>query len=219
MLPEDLAAAMFDLQTQGCSTIEPVSPSHHLPGLLEALALAAEQGLHLPVVYNSNGYESPEVIELLDGVVDVYLPDIKYADAHASKRFSDVADYVEVARSAVLQMHAQVGDLVVNSEGIASRGIIIRLLVLPDDIARTEETLLWIQEHLPVTTSLSLMAQYTPLHRGREFPPLDRPITQEEYDRMVDFAWDLGFDQVFIQEMESRNIGVPDFQVDKPFIW
>lgn len=219
MPPRELSAAMLRLQAQGCSTIEPVSPSHHLPGLLEALAMAADEGLRLPVVYNSNGYESQEVIDLLDGVVDVYVPDIKYADANASRRYSDVADYPEVARNAVLKMHAQAGKLVLGLDGIATRGIIVRLLVLPDDAAGTEETLLWIHEHLPLTTTISLMAQYSPLHRGGDFPPLDRPITREEYDRAVDFAWNLGFEEVFVQEMDARNVGVPDFRVDKPFVW
>jgi len=219
MLSGQLSEAMLRLQAQGCSTIEPVSPSHHLPGLLEALAAAAEQGLRLPVVYNSNGYESTEVLELLDGVVDVYLPDIKYAGAQASLRYSDVPNYVEIARSAVLKMHGQVGSLVVSPEGIAERGLIIRLLVLPEDVSGTNRTLRWIRENLPSSTTISLMAQYSPLHRATDFPPLDRPITQEEYDRVVDFAWDLGFDEAFIQETDARNVGVPDFQLDKPFIW
>jgi len=210
---------MLRLQSQGCSTIEPVSPSHHLPGLLEALAMAADQGLRLPVVYNSNGYESPETLDLLDGIVDIYLPDIKYADSENARRFSDVPDYVEIAREAVLKMHGQVGNLVVDLNGQARQGLIIRLLVLPEDVSGTYQTLAWIRDNLPRTVTLSLMAQYLPLHRGTEFPPLQRAITQEEYDRAVDFAWDLGLEQVFVQDLESRDVGIPDFQVDNPFNW
>jgi len=219
MTPRELSEAMLRLQAQGCSTIEPVSPSHHLPGLLEALAMAADQGLRLPVVYNTNGYESPETLDLLDGIVDIYLPDIKYADSENARRFSDVPDYVEIAREAVLKMHGQVGNLVVDLNGQARQGLIIRLLVLPEDVSGTYQTLAWIRDNLPRTVTLSLMAQYLPLHRGTEFPPLQRAITQEEYDRAVDFAWDLGLEQVFVQDLESRDVGIPDFQVDNPFNW
>lgn len=219
MAPRELAEAMLRLQAQGCSTIEPVSPSHHLPGLLEALAMAADQGLRLPLVYNTNGYESLEVLELLDGIVDVYLPDIKYADSGNAQQFSDVSDYIEIARAAILKMHTQVGNLVVDLQGVAVQGLIIRHLVLPEDIAGTRRTLAWIRDNLPPTVTISLMAQYLPLHRSTDFPPLHRPITQAEYDQPVDFAWDLGLEHVFIQDLESREIGVPDFQVDKPFNW
>ena len=123
--PRALASEMIRLQDQGCSNVEAVSPGHHLPGFLEALAIAVEQGLTLPVVYNTNGYESLEALELLDGIVDVYLPDLKYADSNAALEYSDAADYVERARSGGLRMHAQVGNLVVDMHGRAVRGLIL----------------------------------------------------------------------------------------------
>ena len=217
--PDELALEILRLQKCGCSTIEPVSPTHHLPGLLKALAIAAEQGLDLPVVYNTNGYESVHTLELLDGIVDIYLPDLKYAFNNQAMKYSDAADYVEKARSAILKMHTQVGNLVVDVHGRGVRGMILRHLILPGDVSGTRQTLVWVRDNLPITVTLSLMAQYAPLHREKDFPPLDRTITCKEYDRAVDTAWELGFENAFIQEMDSRESGIPDFTLSKPFNW
>jgi putative pyruvate formate lyase activating enzyme len=217
--PDELALEILRLQTSGCSTIEPVSPTHHLPGLLKALAIAAEQGLDLPVVYNTNGYESVHTMELLDGIVDIYLPDLKYASNDEALKYSDATDYVEIARAAILKMHAQVGNLIVDVQGRGVRGMILRHLILPGGLSGTRETLAWVRDSLPITVTLSLMAQYTPLHSGKDFPPLDRTITCEEYEEAVDTAWDMGFENVFVQEMESRESGIPDFGLSEPFRW
>lgn len=216
---EELALEISRLQKSGCSTIEPVSPTHHLPGLLRALADAVQEGLDLPVVYNTNGYESLRTLELLDGIVDVYLPDLKYASAQEALRYSDAADYVEKAREAILKMHAQVGNLVVDVQGKATRGLILRHLILPDGVSGTRDTLAWVRDNLPITITLSLMAQYAPLHRSKEFPVLDRTISSEEYDRAVDTAWELGFENAFVQETNSQEICVPDFRLSEPFAW
>ena len=217
--PRALAERMLHLQELGCANVEPVSPSHHLPGLLEALAIAVEEGLRLPVVYNTNGYESLETLELLDGIVDIYLPDIKYASDDIARKYSDADDYVDTARAAILAMHSQVGNLVLDTTGRAVRGLILRHLVLPESLAGTEATLRWVSEHLPLTVTLSLMAQYAPLHKGKDFPPLHRKLTAEEYDRAVDLAWDLGFYNTFVQDLESPNTGAPDFTREEPFDW
>ncbi len=217
--PRALASEMIRLQAQGCSNVEAVSPSHHLPGLLEALAIAVEGGLDLPLVYNTNGYESPDTLDLLDGIVDVYLPDLKYADEDAALKYSDAPDYVERARNAVLSMHAQVGNLVVDLPGRAVRGLLLRHLVLPHGASGTTETLRWIDRHLPSTVTVSLMAQYSPLHRSREFPPLNRRITPQEYDEAVDLAWDMGLENVFVQDLDSDEVGIPDFVSHQPFQW
>lgn len=219
MAPADLAEKMLDLQRDECSNVEAVSPSPHLPGLLEAVALAVEKGLRVPLVYNTNGYETAETLELLDGLVDVYVPDLKYSSATAATAYSDAADYVAVSRAAVLQMHDQVGNLVVDMFGVAVRGLIIRHLVLPENLSGSEETLIWIRDNLPRTVTISLMAQYAPLHRSVEFPPLDRRLFQQEYDQVVDMAWDMGFDNVFVQDMDSPLSGIPDFSEDQPFNW
>jgi len=219
MRPVGLAARMLEIQRKGCSNVEPVSPGHHLPGLLEALAIAVEHGLELPIVYNSNGYESLEALDLLDGIVDVYLPDLKYADPSIAARYSDAPDYVKQAREAILKMHSQVGNLVTDLRGRAVRGIIIRHLVLPGGLSGTAETLVWIRDNLPRTVTLSLMAQYSPLHRSGDFPPLDRRLMPEEYEEAVDLAWDMGFENVFVQDIESREVGIPDFALESPFDW
>jgi putative pyruvate formate lyase activating enzyme len=210
---------MLALQAAGCSNIEPVSPSHHLPGLLEALALAREEGLTLPVVYNSNGYESLETLQLLDGIVDVYLPDLKYASNETARRYSDAADYVETAREAVLAMHRQVGNVVVDMHGRAVRGLIIRHLVLPGNAAGSEETLVWIGEHMPRTITISLMAQYSPLYRSNQHPEINRRLSEAEYEQVVDLAWQMGFEKVFVQDLASQGHGIPDFEQETPFDW
>jgi putative pyruvate formate lyase activating enzyme len=209
----------MDLQQRGCATLEPVSPSHHLPGLLEALALAREQGLQIPVVYNTNGYETSETLDLLDGIVDVYLPDLKYADPNRALLYSDVGDYVETARSAILEMHSQVGNLVVDVHGTAVRGLILRHLILPNGAAGTEATLNWIRDNLPITVTLSLMAQYSALHRSAEIPELNRKPSPQEYEDAIDLAWAMGFENVFIQDMDSSDAGIPDFTLESPFTW
>jgi putative pyruvate formate lyase activating enzyme len=217
--PEELCEKMLAIDGLGCSNLELVSPTHHLPGILEALASAVGKGLSIPVVYNSNGYESPETLELLDGIVDIYLPDLKYASNEHAARLSDSADYVQTARSAIVRMHNQVGNLVLDLQGRAVKGLILRHLVLPGDLSGTRETLFWAHDHLPLTVTISLMAQYSPIHRSAAFPPLDRGIVSEEYDRAVDLAWELGFENVFIQDLESRTVGIPDFHRSNPFEW
>ncbi|MEW6533639.1 MAG: radical SAM protein [Thermodesulfobacteriota bacterium] len=217
--PHDLAAKMLALQAAGCSNIEPVSPSHHLPGLLEALAIARGEGLTLPVVYNTNGYESLETLELLDGIVDIYLPDLKYASNESAQRYSDAADYVGTARDAILAMHRQVGNLVVDMHGRAVRGLMIRHLVLPGNVAGSADTLAWIGENMPVTVTISLMAQYSPLHQSNRHPEINRKLSAEEYDRVVDLAWDMGFENVFVQDLAAQGHGIPDFEQETPFDW
>ncbi len=216
---ELLAQNMLKLQKMDCSNIEIVSPSHQLPALLDALALAKENGLTLPLVYNTNGYETLEVLNLLDGIVDVYLPDLRYACNENASYYSDTSDYVEIAREAILEMHRQVGNLVVDLSGRAVKGMIIRLLVLPAQIAGVEESLQWIKENLPSTITISLMSQYAPLHRASEFPELNTTLTEIEYESIVDKAWDMGFENVFIQDMSSSKCGIPDFTATSPFVW
>ncbi|MEW6114928.1 MAG: radical SAM protein, partial [Thermodesulfobacteriota bacterium] len=168
---------------------------------------------------NTNGYESLETLELLDGIVDVYLPDLKYASNEAAGRYSDAANYVETARDAILAMHRQVGNLVVDMHGRAVRGLVIRHLVLPGNVAGSADTLAWIGEKMPVTVTISLMAQYSPLHRANRHPEINRKVSAEEYDRVVDLAWDMGFENVFVQDLASQGHGIPDFEQETPFDW
>lgn len=217
--PRALSWKMLQLQEQGCWNLELVSPTHHLPGTLEALAMAVDRGLDIPVVYNTNGYEAPQTLDLLEGIVDVYLPDLKYASNEHASRLSDVADYVQTARAAIVKMHEQVGNLVLDLRGRAVKGLILRHLVLPGDLSGTRETLFWVHDALPSTVTISLMAQYSPMHRSAGFPPLNRTVAFEEYETAVDLAWELGFENVFVQDLESQTVGIPDFRRTGPFQW
>ncbi len=180
---EELAAMMLDLQAQGCHNVNLVSPSHVVPQILGALVIAAEAGLCIPIVYNTGGYDSLEALRLLDGVVDIYMPDMKYADEAVARRLSGVPDYPKVNRAAVKEMHRQVGDLVIDERGVARRGLLVRHLVLPGGLAGTAEIARFLAEEISPHTYINVMGQYRPAYRAEEFPPLDRPVTPEEVRR------------------------------------
>ena len=185
---QDLAGMMLTLQARGCHNLNFVTPSHVVAQVLEALVIAAREGLRLPLVYNTGGYDSPEALELLDGVIDIYMPDMKYGDSEAAHRYSHVRDYWEVNRAAVKEMHRQVGDLVVDSQGVALRGLLVRHLVLPEDLANTERVLAFLAEEISPDTYLNLMDQYHPSHRADRVPPLDRVTTTDEYLYALELA-------------------------------
>jgi putative pyruvate formate lyase activating enzyme len=180
---DELAAIMLRLQRQGCHNINLVSPSHVVAQVLAALCVAARQGLRLPLVYNTGGYDSPEALALLDGVVDIYMPDMKYGDSETAHRYSHVRDYWEVNRAAVKEMHRQVGDLVLDRNGLARRGLLVRHLVLPGDLANTEQVLSFVADEISPNTYVNLMDQYHPCYRAGEYPPLDRPLASQEFAR------------------------------------
>jgi putative pyruvate formate lyase activating enzyme len=188
----DLAAAMLALQADGCHNINLVSPSHVVGEILEALVLAAEKGLRLPLVYNTGGFDSPEALALLDGVIDIYMPDMKYSDRHTARTLSRIGNYPEVNRAAVREMHRQVGDLVLDEDGVAERGLLIRHLVLPGGLAGTDEIMRFIAEEISPETYVNLMAQYRPAYRAREHPPLDRPLAAAEYSEALEAAMRAG---------------------------
>jgi putative pyruvate formate lyase activating enzyme len=180
--PEAIAAMMLELQADGCHNVNFVSPSHVVAQILAATEIAARKGLRLPLVYNTGGYDSLEALELLDGVIDIYMPDMKYGDAALARKYSKVRDYVEANRQAVQEMHRQVGDLVLDERGIARRGLLVRHLLLPDDIAGTDSVLEFLAEEVSPDTYLNLMDQYRPCYRADDYPELGRPITREEYE-------------------------------------
>jgi putative pyruvate formate lyase activating enzyme len=177
----DIAAMMLELQERGCHNINFVSPSHLVAQILAAVEIAAREGLHLPLVYNTGGYDSLEALALLDGVIDIYMPDMKYGDSAIARQYSKVRNYVEVNRMAVKEMHRQVGDLVLDERGLAQRGLLIRHLVLPGDLASTEKVLAFIAHEISPNTYLNLMHQYRPCYRTEEYPPLDRTLKVGEY--------------------------------------
>jgi putative pyruvate formate lyase activating enzyme len=182
---EALAAIMLDLQRAGCHNINLVSPSHVVAPILEALVPAAAAGLRLPLVYNTGGYDSIEALELLDGVIDIYMPDMKYASTASARRLSNVLDYPTANRAAVREMHRQVGDLVLDGDGLAVRGLLVRHLVLPAGLAGTGPIMHFVAEEISPNTYLNLMDQYRPAYRAPERPPLDRRITPDEYARAL----------------------------------
>jgi putative pyruvate formate lyase activating enzyme len=185
---EELANIMLQLQNQGCHNINFVSPSHVVAQIIAAVEIAAAKGLHLPLVYNTGGYDSPEALALLDGVIDIYMPDMKYSDSEIAHRYSHVRDYAEINRAAVKEMHRQVGDLVLDEHGIAVRGLLIRHLVLPHDLAGTDDTLRFIAEEISTNTYINIMDQYYPCYRAGDYPQLDRSITPAEYDAALQAA-------------------------------
>lgn len=216
---ERLAQIMLELQDRGCHSIGFVSPSHVVPHIVEALEVAARQGLRLPLIYNTNAYDSVEVLRLLDGIVDIYLPDLKYAEADLAYEYSSVNDYPRVARDAILEMHRQVGGaLELGPDGLVRRGLIVRHLVLPNDIAGSKASLRWLREALGPEVTISLMAQYFPAHKAVSMPLLSRTIREGEYHRALEYLGELGMDNGWAQEFASHEYYRPEFERrDAPF--
>mgnify|MGYP005851092511 FL=1 len=185
---EDLSRMMLALQRIGCHNINLVSPTHYVPQILAALLKAMDQGLTLPLVYNTGGYESLETLELLDGVVDIYMPDFKYANPKTAAKYSAAKDYPDAVKKALKEMQRQVGDLSLDQRGIATRGLLVRHLVLPDNLAGTEEVLQFLASEVSPRCFINIMDQYYPAYRALEFPPLNRRITMAEYRAAVDAA-------------------------------
>jgi putative pyruvate formate lyase activating enzyme len=190
---DDLAELMLSLQRRGCHNINVVTPTHVAPNIVKALRLAIPRGLRVPIVYNTGGYDNLEVVQLLESVVDIYLPDFKYTDGAKAARYSSgAADYPEVAAAVIREMHRQVGELKVERRGIARRGLMIRHLVLPNDLAGTEKFVRWVARELSPDTYVNLMAQYRPEHKAREYPELSRRITVDEWQQALRWAREAG---------------------------
>ncbi|MCX7944618.1 MAG: radical SAM protein [Deltaproteobacteria bacterium] len=200
---EELAKAMLILQKQkGCHNINVVTPTHYMPHILMALDIAASKGLSIPIVYNTCGWEKVEILKYLDGVVDIYLPDFKYYNSEMSNKYSaGAADYPDVTKKAILEMHRQVGVLKMNHRGIAQRGLMIRHLVMPNNVSGSKDVLRWISENLPKDTYINIMSQYTPLFKAKDYPEINRRITRAEYFDVVEEAKRLGFSNLEIQGM------------------
>jgi len=183
-----MAQVMVRLQEMGCHNINFVTPTHYTPQIVASLPEAIEMGLRLPIVYNCSGYESIEVIRLLEGVVDIYMPDAKYLDSRHSKQFSNASDYPEVIKEVLKEMHRQVGDLTANSKGIAERGLLIRHLVMPNGVASSEAVLRFIAEEISVHSYVNIMDQYRPEYQAHEYAEINRRITQKEYLEATQWA-------------------------------
>ena len=201
---EELADMMIRLQRQGCHNINLVTPTHYVPQILSAVEAAAGRGLKIPLVYNTSGYECPDILRLLDGVVDVYLPDAKYADETVARRLSGFREYVKHNRVALLEMQRQVGsDLATDAEGMAVRGMIVRHLVLPEGLSQTPQVLAWIAGNLSQNTYVSLMSQYFPAHKSVGHPELGRRLRTGEYEQALAAFEAVGLERGWRQELET----------------
>jgi len=208
---------MLELQARGCHNIGLVSPTHYAPQAAKAVLLAAREGLSLPIVYNTNAYDSVEVLRLLDGIVDVYLPDFKYADSASGWLYSKVPDYAERSREALIEMYRQKGAaLAFDEEGSLVAGLLVRMLVLPENVAGISESLAWIAETLSARVAISLMSQYYPIHRAatnQKYAALSRPITAAEWEEALAALASNGMENGYQQELETANKYYrPDFR-------
>lgn len=192
-----LAALMIDLQDRGCHNINLVTPTHYVPQIIKALPIAIENGLSIPLVYNTSGYDSIGTIRLLDGIIDIYMPDIKFLDGKLSQRYCKAGDYPEVVREAVIEMQRQAGDLVVDEHGIARKGLIIRHLVMPSCGEDTKRIMEFIRDEVSQNAFVNIMAQYHPCHRAGEFEEIAGRISLEEHTEAIGYARSIGLSRAF----------------------
>lgn len=193
---DKISAMMLDLQTRGCHNINLVSPTHVIPQILDALLIATKKGLSLPFIYNTGGYDALNTLKLLDGVIDIYLPDMKYADGETAKKYSHIPDYPYHNQKAIKEIHRQVGDLELDNNGIAVRGLLVRHLVLPSNISGTKEVMGFLSQNISVNTYVNIMDQYRPEYHARQFPELFRRVSVDEFQAAVDLAIDCGIKRI-----------------------
>ena len=193
---EELAYMMLSLQNKGCHNINLVSPTHVVPQILEALGVAVESGLHLPLVYNSGGYDSVETLRILDGVIDIYMPDMKYSDEEIAKELSGIEHYPSVNKAAVKEMHRQVSDLQISPDGIAQRGLLVRHLVLPNNLAGTEDVVSFLAREISPETYVNIMAQYHPCYKAFRIPGLTRRVSPTEFQEALKLAHKAGLSRL-----------------------
>jgi putative pyruvate formate lyase activating enzyme len=212
----ELASEMLRLQDAGAHNINFVSPSHMIFQMAEAIQAAQGRGLAIPIVYNTNGYDSVEALRQIRGLVDIYLPDIKYLDDGLGRQLSAARNYAEVIPEVLREMLAQVGHLEMDEDGLAVRGVLVRHLVLPGHLENSRSCLRFLAELSP-DTFVSLMSQYSPQHKASRYPAINRRLTQAEYDAITEYALDLGLENAFVQELESQEQCLPDFAQERPF--
>jgi len=208
---ERLAEMMLELQNKKVNAIGFVSPTHFVPQIVTAIKIATAEGLNLPLIYNTNSYDSPKVIKLLEGIFDIYLPDLKYSDEEYGYKYSKVKNYVHHSRAAITEMHRQVGSDLIIENGLLKKGLIIRHLILPNDIAGSYDTLKFISG-LDNKISLSIMSQYYPAHKALTSDLLSRNIREREYEKVFEYMDELNLENGFLQEFESENYYRPDFK-------
>ena len=210
---QTLAEKMLYLQDGlGCHNINFVSPSHFVPQLLRVVVEAVPMGLRVPLVYNSSGYDSVTSLKELDGVISIYLPDLRYASDRRAKKLSHTPYYVAQARQAIKEMYRQVGDLVTDESGLARKGLIVRHLILPNGLAGSEKSLAWLVRELSPAVAVSIMSQYMPIHKASRVPLLSRKITIDEHKAVLRLVNDLGIENGWVQEMGAAEEYLPDFE-------
>ena len=212
---ERLSEIMLELQDRSCHNIGLVSPTHFSVPILKSIKLASDKGLNLPIIYNSNGYDSVEMLKLYNDVIDIYLPDLKYGKNNYGRRYSKAPDYFDKAKLAITEMYDQVGAELVYENDVVVRGLIIRHLVLPNDLSETEEVFKFISRELDPKIHISLMAQYYPTNRASRNILLNRKITQSEFARVIDLLDKYGLENGWVQELESNDIYRPNFDSDR----
>ncbi len=209
---EELAKILLNLQEKGAHNINLVTPTSYVYHIIETLDIAKKRGLNIPIIYNTNGYENIETIELLNGYIDVYLPDLKYYSNEIAKKYSGIDDYFEIATKTIKEMYQQVGTPVFNEDGIIQKGVIIRHLVLPNYILNSKHILHWIKEHMSSDTYVSIMAQYFPTFKAKEDKLINRKLTKKEYKQIEEYLYALNLENGYIQELgEDEEEYVPNF--------
>lgn len=213
---EELADIMITLQVKGCHNINLVSPTHLMPHILEAIKIAKSKGLNIPILYNSNGYDSIELFEIMDGVIDIYMPDFKYFDNVKAYKYSKANNYAETAKDAIKEMFRQAGNLRIDKNDLAKKGLLIRHLVLPNNSSDSKGVLDFLST-ISLDIWISLMSQYSPQYKAENYPEINATISSNKYNEIVEYARDLGFNNLLIQEMESNKVYLPDFRRKDPF--
>lgn len=215
---DHLADEMINLQSKGCHNINLVTPTHFIPQILKTLETAREKGLNIPIVYNTGGYDSVEALKLLDGIIDIYMPDMKYSRSETAFKLSGIKKYTENNRKAVLEMARQAGSsLVTDNNGVAVQGLLIRLLVLPNNLAGIYESLKFIKNNISCEVAVSLMSQYHPVNKGLNDSSVNRRILISEYKQALTWLKEFNFTDCYIQQLESSDVGLPDFNKEQPF--
>lgn len=210
---EELAEIFLKQQKKGVENINLVTPTSYVVQIIEAIKIARKNGLNIPIVYNTNGYENVETIKMLEGYIDIYLPDLKYADNNIAKQYSKVENYFEIATKAIKEMNKQVGSSVFDDKGIMKKGMIIRHLVLPNYIENSKKVLKWIEQNMPKDIFVSVMAQYFPAYNAKQFENINRKLTKKEYDEIEQFLYELDIENGYIQELgEHEEEYVPNWE-------
>ena len=213
---ERLAEIFIEQQSRGADNINLVSPTSYAVQIIEAIKIAKNNGLKIPIIYNTNGYENIETLKLLEGYIDIYLPDLKYAENDLAKKYSKIENYFEIATSAIKEMYRQVGKNEYDENGIIKAGIIIRHLILPNHTENSKKVLKWIAENMPKNITVSVMAQYFPTYKAKEIKDINRKITKYEYQKIENYLYSLDLENGYIQEMgNNEEIYVPKWEIMK----